>query len=115
MSSQSNNSSSDSKAQKRVFATTSWSMVLQAADAQASGVEDALSELCQQYWYPLYAFARRKGFDRSQAEDLTQGFFTELLEKNRLQSAEPSRGSFRSFLLASLSNYIANHWRAESA
>jgi len=90
-------------------------MVLEAADAHASGVADALSELCQQYWYPLYAFVRRKGFSRSEAEDLTQGFFTDLLEKNRLQSAEPSRGSFRSFLLTSLSNFIANQWRAESA
>ncbi len=90
-------------------------MVLEAADAQASGVAEALSELCQQYWYPLYAFVRRKGFDRSEAEDLTQGFFTDLLEKNRLQSAEPSRGSFRSFLLASLSNFIANQWRVENA
>jgi RNA polymerase sigma-70 factor (ECF subfamily) len=82
---------------------------------QSSGVSDALSDLCQQYWYPIYAFARRKGFDRSQAEDLTQSFFADLLEKNRLQHAEPSRGSFRSFLLASLSNFIANHWRAENA
>ena len=115
MSSPSNNSSSDSNAQKRVFATTSWSLVIEAADAHASGVAEALSELCQQYWYPLYAFVRRKGFSRSEAEDLTQGFFADLLEKNRLQSAEPSRGSFRSFLLTSLSNFIANHWRAESA
>jgi RNA polymerase sigma-70 factor (ECF subfamily) len=90
-------------------------MVLEAAEAEASGVAGALSELCQQYWFPLYAFVRRKGFDRSEAEDLTQGFFADLLEKKRLLSAEPSRGSFRSFLLASLSNFIANHWRAESA
>ena len=115
MSSDANNSSTDSNAQKRVFATTSWSMVLEAADSQSSGVQIALSELCQQYWYPLYAFVRRRGFDRAQAEDLTQSFFADLLEKNRLQHAEPSRGSFRSFLLTSLSNFIANHWRAESA
>lgn len=90
-------------------------MVLEAADAQASGVADALSELCQQYWYPLYAFVRRRGFDRTQAEDLTQSFFADLLEKNSLQHVQPSRGSFRSFLLTSFSNFIANQWRAENA
>ena len=90
-------------------------MVLEAADAQASGVADALSELCQQYWYPLYAFVRRRGFDGTQAEDLTQSFFADLLEKNSLQHVQPSRGSFRSFLLTSLSNFIANQWRAENA
>ncbi len=115
MTSNFNKSSTHPNAGQRVFATTSWSMVLEAADAHASGVADALSDLCQQYWYPLYAFVRRKGFDRSQAEDLTQAFFTDLLEKNRLQSAEPTRGSFRAFLLTSLSNFIANHWRAENA
>lgn len=115
MTSDADNSSSHSNSGKRVFATTSWSMVLEAADAEASGVADALSELCQRYWFPLYAFVRRRGFDRSQAEDLTQSFFADLLEKNRLQHVEPSRGSFRSFLLTSLSNFIANQWRAESA
>lgn len=102
-------------------------MVLDAADARAnnaqaqtesangSSVKDALSRLCQIYWYPLYAFVRRKGFDRAQAEDLTQAFFADLLEKNKLEKAEPTRGRFRSFLLASLNNFIANHWRAESA
>ncbi len=112
MTSDADNSSSRSNAGKRVFATTSWSMVLEAADSQSSGVENALSELCLQYWYPLYAFVRRRGFDRDQAEDLTQSFFADLLEKKRLQHAEPSRGSFRAFLLTSMSNFIANHWRA---
>lgn len=107
--------STDQEARKRVFATTSWSMVLEAADAKSSGVAEALSELCQRYWFPLYAFVRSRGFDRTQAEDLTQSFFTDLLEKNRLKLAEPSRGSFRSFLLASMVNFIANHWRAEHA
>ena len=129
MSTNANNSSSGSSAnnQHRVFATTSWSMVLEAADDQAKNeqsdgddrnapsVKDALSQLCQLYWYPLYAFVRRKGFERAQAEDLTQAFFAELLEKNSLGKAEPTRGRFRSFLLASLNNFIANQWRAESA
>lgn len=90
-------------------------MVLEATDSNASGMQEALAQLCQVYWYPLYAFVRRKGYDRSQAEDLTQSFFTELLEKGRLKHAEPLRGSFRSFLLASLNNFIANQWRAENA
>jgi RNA polymerase sigma-70 factor (ECF subfamily) len=90
-------------------------MVQAAADDQSNGVGEALADLCQQYWYPLYAFVRRKGFDSSQAEDLTQSFFAELLEKKRLQHAEPARGSFRSFLLTSMGNFVANHWRAESA
>ncbi|MFK7768863.1 MAG: RNA polymerase sigma factor [Mariniblastus sp.] len=128
MSTDANQSSSDSNQNRhRVFATTSWSMVLDAADARSkngqtlsannreSQIREALSQLCQQYWYPLYAFVRRKGFERTQAEDLTQAFFTDLLEKNRLEKAEPARGRFRSFLLASLNNFIANHWRAESA
>lgn len=91
-------------------------MVLEAAsDRGSEDVEAALADLCQQYWFPLYSFVRRKGYERNQAEDLTQSFFADLLEKNRLQHVEPSRGSFRSFLLTSLTNFIANHWRAENA
>lgn len=110
------NNSSTPPIGNRAFATTSWSMVLEAASNQkdTSG-ETALAELCQLYWFPLYSFVRRKGFDRSQAEDLTQSFFADLLEKNRLRHVEPARGSFRAFLLTSLTNFIANHWRAENA
>lgn len=89
-------------------------MVLEAADSRADGATDSLAELCQQYWYPLYAFVRRKGFDRSQAEDVTQSFFAELLSGDLLKHAEPTRGRFRSFLLASLNNFITNQWRAEN-
>ena len=92
-------------------------MVLNAADADdanSSGVSDALSDLCQMYWFPLYSFVRRKGFDRSQSEDLTQAFFADLLEKDRIRKADPERGRFRTFLLASMNNFIANHWRAEN-
>ncbi len=116
MNSSNGNNSSSPLDQRGTFATTSWSMVLEAATDQKSGCgETALSDLCQQYWFPLYSFVRRKGIDRSQAEDLTQSFFADLLEKKRLRHAEPSRGSFRSFLLTSLTNFIANHWRAENA
>lgn len=108
--------SSDSQTpdvERRAFATTSWSMVLEAADSDQENQTLALAELCQAYWFPLYAFVRRKGIGRSEAEDMTQAFFTELLEKNRLAHAEPSRGRFRSFLLASMNNFIAKQWRAE--
>lgn len=111
-----NGNSSSSNVQGRAFATTSWSMVLDAAtDRDSASGDAALSELCQLYWFPLYSFVRRKGYDRNQAEDLTQSFFADLLEKDRLKHAEPSRGSFRSFLLTSLTNFLTNCWRAEKA
>ena len=118
MNSDSTNSTSDSKPSHRVFATTSWSMVLNAAEAtgsDSSTVSDSLSDLCQMYWFPLYSFVRRKGFERSQAEDLTQSFFAGLLENDRIHHANPERGRFRTFLLASMNNFLANHWRAENA
>ena len=92
-------------------------MVLNAADhadANLGSATDALSDLCEMYWFPLYSFVRRKGFDRSQSEDLTQAFFADLLEKDRIHQANPERGRFRTFLLASMNNFIANHWRAEN-
>lgn len=90
-------------------------MVLEAGDKRSSGVVEALSDLCQAYWYPLYSFVRRKGYDSAQAEDLTQSFFADLLEKDRLHRVEPTRGRFRSFLLTSLANFMKNQWRAENA
>jgi RNA polymerase sigma-70 factor (ECF subfamily) len=63
------------------------------------------------YWYPLYAYVRRKGHQAAEAQDLTQAFFAELLEKKRFQLADQERGRFRSFLLGSLNNFIANQWR----
>ncbi|WP_425615096.1 RNA polymerase sigma factor [Anatilimnocola sp. NA78] len=75
----------------------------------------ALAELCERYWFPLYAFVRRKGHEPDDAADLTQAFFAKLLESNSLTTVDPARGRFRSFLLASLTHFIANHWRAEKA
>lgn len=97
------------------FATTRWSLI--AAVGEASSVEsrDALASLCEAYWYPLYAYVRRKGHQVAEAQDLTQAFFAELLAKERLQLADRERGRFRSFLLASLNNFIANHWRQANA
>ena len=92
------------------FHTTSWTMVLAASDDSGARSRDALARLCQIYWYPVYAFIRRRGHDRHQAEDLTQGFFAQLLEKNYLLDADRERGRFRSFLLTAVKHYLANEW-----
>lgn len=93
---------------RRRFATTRWSQVLAAGHADTRGSREALSRLCESYWYPLYVYVRRWGYDADQAQDLTQEFFARLLEKHYLQAADPSRGRFRSFLLASLKHFLAN-------
>jgi len=101
---------------ERVFATTSWSMVLKAADAGRSDegeVSAALSELCQSYWFPLYSLVRFEGFNANDAEDLTQEFFAEILAKNRLKLAERARGRFRAFLRSSMTNFIHNFRRSQ--
>ena len=92
------------------FATTHWSLVLRAGNRQDQAADSALALLCQRYWFPLYAFARRRVADVHEAQDLTQEFFARLLEKNVLASASPKRGRFRSFLLTSLKNFLANEW-----
>jgi len=98
------------------FCTTHWSAVLAAGDTRSSRAENALAELCRTYWYPLYAYVRRRGNNPTEAEDLTQGFFARLLEKNYLASVTPGVGRFRSFLLASLKHFLANEWdRAQTA
>ncbi|MEM7453837.1 MAG: sigma-70 family RNA polymerase sigma factor [Planctomycetota bacterium] len=107
---------SSSPGERRVFATTSWSMVLQASDPEnPTAAREALANLCEAYWFPLYSFIRRKGNGRDEAEDLTQAFFAELLEKERLNRADRERGRFRTFLLTSLNNFISNDWREKQA
>ena len=90
------------------FRTTRWSVILAAAESQTPGSQAALTELCQHYWYPLYAFARRRGYAAPDAQDLTQGFFLHLLEHRALKRADPLKGKFRSFLLASFRNFLAD-------
>jgi RNA polymerase sigma factor (sigma-70 family) len=90
------------------FATTHWSVVLAAGRTDDSRSHDALSRLCQAYWYPLYAFVRRHGYSPHDAQDLTQAFFAHLLEKNALASADRAKGKFRSFLVGSLTHFMAN-------
>jgi RNA polymerase sigma-70 factor (ECF subfamily) len=96
-----------------VFATTHWSVVLaaQQSDTRAAA---ALDRLCRAYWYPLYAFARRQGRTPEDACDLTQEFFAQLVAREGLSSADPERGRFRSFLLASFKNLLANEWKKAS-
>jgi len=90
------------------FTTTHWSVILAAGDSSSPQHELALSTLCQTYWFPLYAYLRRRGYDTHQAEDYTQGFFAGLLERRGLCRADPKCGKFRSFLLASLKNFLAD-------
>jgi RNA polymerase sigma-70 factor (ECF subfamily) len=99
---------------RRQFATTRWSLVLAAgADVSSAGAHEALATLCETYWFPLYAFLRSRGYDAEHAQDLTQAFFARLLEKHSISQADPARGRFRSFLLASLKHFAANeHDRA---
>lgn len=91
------------------FNETHWTMVL-AAGKKDSRAEAALQKLCQVYWYPLYAFVRRQGHSRHDAEDLTQAFFTRLLAHDDLATVDREKGRFRSFLLASMKHFLANEW-----
>jgi RNA polymerase sigma-70 factor (ECF subfamily) len=93
-----------------VFVTTRWTVVLAAGRNDTPNARAALAELCQMYWYPLYAYVRRKGYAPHDADDLTQGFFTWLLEKDTLAAADPARGRFRSFLLTRLNHFLADEW-----
>jgi RNA polymerase sigma-70 factor (ECF subfamily) len=90
------------------FHTTRWTLVMVSAQSQAEGGRAALSELCRIYWYPLYSFARRRGYSPHDAQDLTQGFFLHLLEHRALTQVDRLKGKFRSFLLASFQNYLSN-------
>lgn len=92
------------------FATTHWTVVVNARAGDSSIARASLEKLCQSYWYPLYAFVRRQGHGPHDAQDLTQEFFARLLEKNYLGDVDRARGRFRSFLLASLKHFLANEW-----
>ena len=92
------------------FLTTQWSVVLAAGEGASDRSSEALATLCELYWYPLYAFVRRRGYDPDAAQDLTQAFFARVIEKAYLRDATPMRGRFRSFLLGSLKHFLANEW-----
>jgi DNA-directed RNA polymerase specialized sigma24 family protein len=100
------------------FASTRWTVVRQAADSQTASQHalSALSELCQIYWRPVYVFLRRQGIAQHDAQDLTQGFFADLIESRAYSRADPIKGRFRSFLLGTLKHFVAHardHDRAQ--
>jgi RNA polymerase sigma factor (sigma-70 family) len=103
-------SSESNRGKSGIFATTHWSVVLQAGRGDVAQSAAAMEKLCQRYWYPIYAFVRRRGSEREEAEDLTQAFFAHLLERDTLKKVDPQKGKFRTFLLASLSHFLANEW-----
>ena len=90
------------------FPTKRWTMVVAAGDPHRKEARSALGALCENYWYPLYAYLRRRGYAADQAQDLTQDFFIRLLEGRYLNRADPEKGRFRSFLLTSLKFFVAD-------
>jgi RNA polymerase sigma-70 factor (ECF subfamily) len=98
-----------------MFATTRWSLVAAARDRSLPGARHALAELCRAYWYPVYAYVRRRGHDHDRAQDLTQEFFARLLETDGLAGVDPDKGSFRSYLLAACQHFLANQHDRECA
>jgi len=92
------------------FMTTHWSVVLRAVQSDTTRAQTALARLCETYWYPLYAYIRRRGYSREDAQDLTQAFFARLLERNWVGAADREKGRFRSFLLTAVKRFIADEW-----
>lgn len=96
----------------RRFATTQWSLVGAARldAASQTRAREALGELCRAYWYPLYAFVRSRGYSALDAQDLTQAFFTRIVETGGFTSANREQGRFRSYLLGAMKHFLANEW-----
>ena len=94
-----------------VFASTHWSVVLEASQQDSRHALEAMTQLCETYWYPLYAYVRRKGYTPHDAQDLTQKFFARLLAGNILGGLNRQKGKFRSFLLGALEHFLAREWR----
>ena len=107
----SENSTPASTAPGDVFATTHWTVVLAAGQRNTPQSNSALEELCRTYWFPLYAYVRRRGHTKEDAKDLTQAFFACFLAKNYLAGLSAERGRFRAFLLASLKHFLINDWK----
>ena len=96
-----------------LFATTHWSVVLTAGEEQSPQAAQALETLCRTYWYPLYAYIRRRGYSPEDAQDLTQEYFARLLKRNYPAQADRAKGKFRSFLLLTLNHFLSDdHERA---
>ena len=92
------------------FRSTHWSAVLAAGNGSSPEAQRALATLCEIYWFPLYAYARRRVANVHEAQDLTQAFFAELLEKNYVGTATPDRGRFRAFLLTAFKHFLSKQW-----
>lgn len=101
--------------QASVFRTTRWNIVRLAQQADGQDAREGIERLARTYWYPLYAFARRQGLKAEDAQDLTQGFLARLLTGEGLQSADPARGRFRSFLLTCFKNFLKDEWEKGKA
>lgn len=101
-------SNSGPEAHKGVFATTHWSVVLAAGEENTPQSLASLEQLCRTYWYSLYAYVRRRGYGHEDAQDLTQGFIAQLLARKSFARVDPSRGRFRSFLLAGLNYFLVD-------
>jgi RNA polymerase sigma factor (sigma-70 family) len=97
------------------FPTTRWTLVVAAGDPQHTEARSALADLCENYWYPLYAYLRRRGYAADAAQDLTQEFFVRVLEGRYLDRADPEKGRFRSFILTSLKFFVADEGDRERA
>jgi RNA polymerase sigma-70 factor (ECF subfamily) len=100
----------EAAAHPAAFPNTHWSLVVRMKGNDQAGRREALEELCKTYWYPAYAFVRRKGNSPQDAEDLTQGFFLRFIEKDRFAKADQLRGRFRTYLLTSLSHFLSDEY-----
>jgi RNA polymerase sigma factor (sigma-70 family) len=93
---------------RKQFPTTRWTLVVAAGDPDGEAARSALASLCENYWYPLYAYLRRRGYSSDEAQDLTQEFFVRVLEGRYLDRAQPEKGRFRAFMLTSLKFFVAD-------
>lgn len=105
--------SGDAPKEQQGFPATRWTIVLAANDSDNPQAHEALNQLCKAYWYPLYAFVRRRGHDSHGAQDLTQAFFERLFETGALAKVKSERGKFRTFLLTSLTHFLNSQWERE--
>jgi len=97
------------------FETTHWSLVVSSREDDSEIRQASLSELCESYWYPLFAYLRRSGHDRDQAADYVQGFFLELIDKDFLEAVSPEKGRFRWFLMSAIKRYVSKQVEKSNA